>query len=52
VKLVTHEMEVVQRRIQGQPLNDSLHEEEAHLVKFYGDLSRDEENFLRQKSHV
>jgi len=52
VKLAKHELEVVQMRIQRQPLNASLHEEEAHLVKLHGDLSRDEENFLRQKSRV
>ncbi|KAL5861831.1 hypothetical protein ACOSQ4_003127 [Xanthoceras sorbifolium] len=52
VQQAKHDLESVQWDIQRRPTNVSLHEEESRLVKLYGDLSRDEESFLRQKSRV
>ena len=52
VQQAKHDLESVQWDIQRQPTNISLHGEESRLVKLYGDLSRDEESFLRQKSRV
>jgi hypothetical protein len=43
-------MENVQRLIQLSPLNVNLHHEESVAVKEYGDFSRAEESFLKQKS--
>lgn len=45
-------MENVQRLIQLSPLNVNLHHEESVAVKEYGDFSRAEESFLKQKSRV
>jgi hypothetical protein len=45
-------MENVQRLIQLSPLNVNFHHEESVAVKEYGDLSRAEESFLKQKSLV
>lgn len=45
-------MENLQKLVQQNLLDGNLCKEEASAVKEYGDLSRAEENFFKQKSRV
>lgn len=45
-------MENLQKLVQQNPLDGNLCKEEASAVKEYGDLSRAEESFFKQKSRV
>lgn len=45
-------LENIQKQVQLNPSDSNLWRDEATAVKEYGDLSRAEESFLRQKSRV